>query len=906
MSPELLRTKLFVPKIRVKNVSRPRLIQRLQDWEERKLVLVSAPAGFGKTTLLSEWIETCTLSPFTAWVSLVATDNDPHLFWSYIIAAIQTIKPQLGEDILGALQNPQPPPINPIVNDLINELTSLVDPLILVLDDFHVIDNIAINNSMEKLLENLPVAMHLVISSRADPPWLRASLRAKGEILELRTEDLRFNTDEVNTFINESMGLELSSELVSALDKRTEGWIAGLQLAALSMQGRDPNQFIDNFSGSHRFILDFLVEEVLTLQPGRIRDFLLKTSILDRMNASLCNALLEIENSQQILIEVENSNLFVIPLDEERRWYRYHHLFSDLLRNQLVQNYPDQVPLLHQRASGWLEAQDYLEDAVRHAFAAKDDQRAASLVEKSARELLHLSKYSLLSMWIEALPDDLVKSRPWLCVYKSWTRHWAGLREGGERYLDYAENTLVRDSIPAKQAIKEGIGRDDFSESELALAGTIATVRAHYAVIEEEVQRAIIEALHAMDLLPEDDYFTRSTAAVALGAAYWGMGDVDKAAKAFEDCAANAIKGGFKYRASSALVYLGMQQVKQGRLLQAEGTYKTAVSLAEGPGGRRYPNAGYPLVKLAELACEWNNLEQARQEAEEGVELCGQLGHVDLMAEAHIALARVQLAEGDFSGLEHSLQVVERLQMDSKLDAWIPTWLDDCRVRYWLATDQMDEALQWVNVVGSGLGDSFNFHQDLAHINLARILIAHGILQSDATDLVKGMDLLDRLLPVARSAGWVHESIRIMVLQSIALQAAGKSEKAVEILAEALELAQAGGYVRTFIQEGPQIKVQLERLSGAGEHRNYALRLLSVLEVEGEVTRKTLLVDELTDREMEVLRLLVTHLPVPDIAEELYVSVHTVRSHVKSIYNKLNVHSRIAAVERARELRLIL
>jgi LuxR family maltose regulon positive regulatory protein len=580
------------------------LIKRLIAGSQCALTLISAPAGFGKTTLLQEWISERKQN--IAWFSIDRGDNDPIRFWSYVIAALQTVNPDLGKTIFTALQTPQPPSLQSLLTELINEISTESDHTskiqsgkqkVLVLDDYHLITDSRIQKLMVFFLENLPSQMHLILSSRTDPPWPLARLRARRIMTEIRVDELRFTSLEVATFLNQVMKLNITPQDVAALERRTEGWIVGLQMAALSMQKKnDISAFIRAFTGTNRFILDYLLEEVLQQLSADLLSFLLKTSILDQLTAQLCDYVLERSDSQKILGQLEGANLFLVPLDDRRQWYRYHHLFAELLRNQLTYAYPDEVRGLHQRASQWFEDQGYIDEAIAHAFAAKDDPLVARLCEKYAQGLLQESKHSVLSNWIEALPSELVYQRPWLCVYQSWTRHWAGLRADGEMCLENAERML-------EETVSMSAGERN------KLAGSIATVRAHYALVNEQLPQAIEQASKALRLLPKTDYYTPGTAGVALGGAYWGQGDISKAEEAFLDCASTALKGGFVSRASSALCYAGMQQVKQARLKAAEKTFKQSLTLAQGPGSYQSPTAGYPLAKLSELALEWNHLD---------------------------------------------------------------------------------------------------------------------------------------------------------------------------------------------------------------------------------------------------------------------------------------------------------
>ncbi len=902
MAPPLLTTKLYIPPTRNKLVQRNRLLELLDTCLDCKLVLISAPAGFGKTTLLSQWIAN-KVRP-VGWLTLDAGDNDLARFLVYFLAALMNTNHNTGISIDELLNSPQPLNTEAILTGIINEIADVAEPFLVVLDDYHLITEPEVHEAIIFIIENMPPQMRLVISSRVNPPWPLARMRGRAEILELRTNDLRFTPGEVAVFFNEIMGLDLTTDDIASLEARTEGWIAGLQMAAISMQGReDLTAFVQAFSGSHRFILDYLLEEVLNLQSPNIQNFLLKTSILERMTARLCDVVIDSNDSQNILTQLDRANLFLIPMDDERCWYRYHHLFSDLLKNQLTQIYPDELQDMHRRASQWYEEQDLRDEAINHAFAAGDDKRVARLVQKYAMDMLHQSKYTLLLSWIEALPESLVEQDPWLCVYLSWTRHWAGRREGGEKCLDNAERYINTTST--------------FTEIDAkALVGYIATVRAHYALINQDIPRVLEQSQIALQQLPEDDYFTRGSAGIALGGAYWGMGDVSRSEQAFLDCASSALKGGYNYRASSAFCYAGMQQVKQARLYHAEETFQKALALAQDSGGRRYPNAGYPLAKLAELACEWNNLSQARLYADEGVILCTQLGHVDLIAEAFAALARVQLAQKDYQGVQETLNRTDTLSRHTPLDPWALSWLDESRVRFWLSNGRIDEALEWIKISGLSEDDEFNYHHDLHHITLARVLVARLLVNPSIKLQDETLPLLGRLLAATNRAGWVHQKISILILQALAHHACDDGSTSLAALEHALKLAEPGGYIRSFIGEGSTVIDLLQMINSIKDGDVYIRMLIAAQTMEemsptheadspSSLSQQKGLLEQLSDRELQVLRLLNSSLSAAEIADELYIAVSTTRTHIKSIYQKLDVHSRLEAVERARDLGLI-
>jgi LuxR family maltose regulon positive regulatory protein len=891
----LLKTKLFLPPLRPNLVPRSRLVERLKEALTHALTLISAPAGFGKTTLLQEWISDRDLT--IAWLSIDSGDNDINRFWMYVLAALQTINPEIGKSVFTALQTPQPPTINSLLIELINEISDRSKPHAtqcwpLVLDDYHLITESKVHDSLIFFLDHLPSQMHLIISSRSDPPWPLARLRARRKMIEIRAEELRFSNQEVATFLNSVMKLGLSTNNVVALEKRTEGWIVGLQMAALSMQKQsDLSGFIRAFTGTNRFILDYLLEEVLNHQSPDIQEFLLKTSILDQMTTPLCDAVLGSSNSRYILTQLEQANLFLVPLDDQRKWYRYHHLFSELLRNQLTLMYPDEISNLHRKASQWLEDQGFVEEPVAHALAAQDYERMARLCEKFAQNLLRQGKRNILSMWIEALPAEIIQESAWLCVYQSWTRHWSGKRDGGEECLENAERILL-DSTSLDPSEKK------------KLAGSIATVRAHYALINEQLPLAIEQAKKALHLLPKTDFYTPGAAGVALGGAYWAQGDIVKAEQAFVECASTALKGGFLFRASSALCYAALQQVKQARLSIAEKTLHKALSFAQGPGDHKYPSAGYPLVKLSELACEWNNLIQARNFVEDGVKLCKLFGQVDLLAEAYAAQAQVQLACGDYTGIRTTLQLVDQISIHTKLDPWATAWLEDCRIRWWLSTGKLDYANRWIATSELDINGEFSYHYELNHITLARVLVAQILQKSVAADPDQCLSLLARLLAATDEKGWLHFKIQVLILQALVLDATGNHEGAMQALRLALSIAEPGGYVRTFIREGKIMRKLLQMIAKQKKDSDYIEVLIKAFPKESS-NQPLDLVESLSAREMEVMSFLATSLSVPEIADEMILSPNTVRSHIKNIYSKLGVNRRMDAINKAKELRLL-
>jgi len=927
MSIPLLATKLFIPPVRRELVPRPRLVERLNAGLQRKLTLISAPAGFGKTTLLAEWIATPIPSPSpvergrgervgVCWLSLDKGDNDPARFWAYFIAALQTIHKGLGATALAALQSTQPPASEALLTSLLNEIAAVPAPFALVLDDFHVITAPQVHEQIVFLLEHLPPPMHLIIASRADPPWPLARLRARGEISELRATDLRFTPEEAAAFLNTAMGLDLSPEDVTALEERTEGWIVGLQMAAISVQGRrqvagsDVTTFIQAFTGSNRFVLDYLVEEVLAQQTPAIQEFLLQTSILEQMTASLCDAVLGQEvaevggggetapaslplDSSAVLAYLERANLFVIPLDDERRWYRYHHLFADLLHNRLQQTQPDQVPILHRRASEWYDRNGLTVDAVSHALATGDVERVAHLVEENALTMIYHGQLATLVGWLQALPAPVMRSRPWLSIAQAWTLAYSGALEAAETALRDAEEALT--PAPAGEAdLAAGARRE-------RIAGHAATIRGYRAMLTGDMARAAELTRQAMAHLPPDDLKTRGFAALILGVALGMSGDLEAGTRILSE-AARTQAAGDRLLTTMILSDLAGLQYLQGQLHAAAATCQEALQLMNAHArrsGRQSPVVGFVYSRLSRVLCEWNDLKAAIRYAREAVKLGQQWGQKDSLAIAYSYLAQALRAAGNLGEALQASQQARQVAGDYSSSEEAQRAGLEMAIR--LLQGDVATAARWAEERGLSVRDKLDLSRMAEYGTLASILIAQG--QLDAAWI-----LLERLLQVAEAAGAVSYEIGILVLQVKALQARGEAERALDTLERALRLAEPEGYVRVFINEGEAMGKLLRQAAERGIAPAYVGRLLAALAPEsGQVPRpgRATLAEPLSERELEVLRLLTTGLSSTEMAQELIVSVNTVRSHVKSIYAKLNVHGRLAAVQRAKELGLL-
>ncbi len=904
MSTPVLATKLYIPPPRPRAVLRPRLIERLNEGLHGKLTLISAPAGFGKTTLVSEWLADCGRP--AAWLSLDEGDSDLTRFLTYLVAVLQTIAANIGEGVLGVLQSPQPPPTESILTALLNEITTIPDSFVLVLDDYHVIDAKPVDNALAFLLEHLPPQMHLVIATREDPHLPLARLRARGQVTELRAANLRFTPAEAAEFLNQMMGLNLSTENIAALEARTEGWIAGLQLAALSMQGRsDTASFIHAFTGSHRFVLDYLVEEVLQRHPERVRSFLLQTAILDRLSGPLCNAVTGREDGGGMLDALERGNLFVVPLDDKRQWYRYHHLFADVLQARLIEEQSNQVSSLHRRASSWYEQSGLPSDAIRHALAAKDFERAAGLIEL-AWSAMDINMQSAMWLgWAKALPDELIRARPVLSVGYAWALLDGGDMEAcetrlrdAERWLDTPADAQMKLDTPSNEMVV--VDEEQFR----FLPATIATARAYRALALGDVPGTVEHAREALRQTPEEDYVRRIQAASLLGLAQHASGDLEAADRSLSDLLADLWRAGDISTAVGVTFVLADVRVARGRLHGAASAYQRAMQLAAGQGEPMPVGTADLYRGMSELCCERGDLEAAAQHLVKGRELGERGASTGWQHRLRLAEARLKEAQGDLDGALDSLDEAERLFIRSPLPDVRPIAAQ--RARIWVAQGRLSEALGWARERGLSPGDGLCYLREFEHITLARMLIARYRSNRVDSSIQEAMTLLERLLKAAEEGGRMGSVIEILALQALACEAQSDIPRALVSLERALTLAEPEGYVRIFVDEGPPMAALLREAAKRGIAPNYVSQLRGAFgQAEGKTPGTQLLVEPLSERELDVLRLLRTELSGPEIARELMVSLSTVRTHTQNIYTKLGVDNRRAAVRRAEELDLL-
>ncbi|MEI7770129.1 MAG: LuxR C-terminal-related transcriptional regulator [Chloroflexales bacterium] len=850
------------------------LIARLYAGLHRRLTLISAPAGFGKTSLASAWIAGCGRP--AAWLSLDEGDNDPTRFLAYLVAALQTIAATIGAGVSGALQSPQPPPAESILTALINDVTVIPDPFILVLDDYHAIDSPSVDHALAFLIEHLPPQMHLVIVSREDPHLPLARLRTRDQLTELRAADVRFTPAEAAEFLNQVMGLNLAEGDIAALESRTEGWIAGLQLAALSMQGRsDAASFITSFTGSHRFVLDYLIEEVLERQPDHIQTFLLRTSILDHMCGPLCDAVLgsPAASGQDTLEHLEHTNLFIVPLDNERRWYRYHQLFRDLLRQRLGQSRSaGEIAELHLGASAWYEHNGLAFDAFRHATAADDVERAERLIGSTDMGLHFRSVAMPVLDWLAALPKVVLDARPQLLVRAATLALMAGQTTGVEEHLQAAEHAL------------HGVARDERTRD---LIGQMACARATLALTRYDPDAMISQAHRALDYLHPENLAFRFTASWALATALQFKGDRAAAARACQESIAISQRSGDIFSKMLATSTLGDLQELDNQLYQAAETYRRMLQLA---GDHPQPNAGEVHLGLARICYQWNDLEAAERHAQQSLQLTRQFDRViDRFILSEVFLAQLNVARGDLAGAASMLAQTEQTARQKNFTLRLPE----------IAAAQVLVLLRQGSLAAAAeLAQQYDLP-----LSQARVLLAQG-------DPSAALALLGPFRQQMEARGWADERLRAMVVQAAALHLKGEKAPATHVLTEALLLAEPGGFIRLFVDEGAPMAELLERMKAeGGRMKAYTHTLLTAFDSQKEPHPSPFtphpLVEPLSPRELEVLRLIAQGLSNQEIGARLVLALDTVKGHTRRIYEKLQVQRRTEAVARARDLGLL-
>jgi LuxR family maltose regulon positive regulatory protein len=922
----LLATKLAIPPARPALVPRPHLIARLVAGLRGPLTLLSAPAGSGKTTLLSAWRATPEGQKLpVAWVSLDEGDNDPTRFWRYVLTALDRSVPGAGASALALLRPSAEPSMEAVLTTLLNALNTATEDMALILDDYHVIAAEPIHRTLAFLVEHLPPCLHLLLATRADPPLPLARLRGRGRVTELRAADLRFTADETAAFLREIMGLSLSADDVDALEARTEGWIAGLQLAGLSLQGRPPAEaatFIAAFTGSHRYLVDYLMDEVLLRQPEEVQSFLVHTCILERLCAPLCAAVIDgddppaesITASQEMLESLERNNVFLIPLDDERRWYRYHHLFADTLRRlHIVHVMVPEASVLHRRAGVWFEQHGFLHEAISHMLIAGAYEHAADLIGRAARTLGARGEIQTISTWLQALPETTLRARPQLCVMYAWLLVDMRDPHGAEQYLQYAEAALTTAG----------------TEEARYLRAVIAAGRAIILVTTGDASLAIPQAQAALDGLDTTDVRARSIAAIALGLAYLSQGAANEAAEAFRHVA--VVNRATNYPLFMVLAFVGEACARRaaGALGAALASYEQAIAWST---ERSHLSllVGSLYTGLADILRERNKLDAALDRATRGISLATDLGAVraERWIEWHVCdllvLARIKQAQGDLSG---ALTVVHEAQHKLKGFGAISfaAILAAFKAQLRLAQGDLDSAVQWLRSVEAheapprfGLTPQY-FVYAYEHLDIApiEVLLAQGRASGDPAPVRRALTLLDQLREKTERSDLAWLRVKTLALQALAYDILGETAPALAALEQALALAEPEGYVRVFADEGWPMAALLRQGHAHGMLPHVMATLLAAFDGQGpgSTAQPSVRVptsasgpsvaEPLTERERDVLRLLAAGRSNPEIARTLYVELNTVKTHVKSLYGKLGVHSRVQATQRARELGLL-
>ncbi len=907
MPASILATKFNIPRIRTHIVPREGLILRLKDGLKCKLTLISAPAGFGKTTLIGEWARS--LDRSVGWLSLDESDNDIIHFLSYFIVALQSVNEDIGQDELKRLRSPHPLPIEETLIAIINQINALSEEVVLILDDYHLISTSSIHEAVAYFLDHMPENVHLVIISRADPPLPLARLRGRGEIAEFRQNDLRFTIDEAADFLQEVMEVGIDLEDVRALNSRTEGWVAGLQMAAVSLQGQeDVSKFVRIFTGSNRYILDYLIEEVLQRQPRSIQQFMLQTSILDRLNSLLCDAIvseigdwrLETHDplqspvtdlrSQVILEHLESSNLFIFPLDDNRQWYRYHRLFRDLLRKHLQQLSPDLIPDLHRRAADWFEEAGMLSDAIEHALAAQDFDHAAQLVEQVAEEILMRSEVGTFARWLEKLPEETLDGHPHLILYHTWCLIVTG-----------ASNDVIERQLR------------NIDEINGVLSARVAAIRAYLAIYQGDLSSAWELSHVAWERLPEDDLFLRGILSLIFGISLLAKGDVEAGIESLSDVFQASQEVDNVMVGTITISHLARLRMRAGELKEAHDMYQRAIDLARDENGQTLPIAGEAFMGLGEIWLQKNDLVKAEEFILKGIQHTEAWSDVAAL-EGYLALARVRQAQNRGAEVAPLVEKARELAVQFKTTTLDDIMVDLHEVKLFLAQGDLEAAIAWIeernveNFLGSEqwVEQTGNFHDHLRKyelIILSRVLIAKGESQ-------RALEILIPLLEAMKELRRVDLVLEVLILQAIARQADGNFEAAMLSIEEALSLAEPGGFIRIFINEGTVMAKLIYEASQREISPEYCGKLLSAFPdpTQNDVPSRTIdaeWVEPLSPRENEVLCLIAEGLSNKEIAERLFLSLGTVKVHTRNIYGKLCVSNRTQAVAKARSFGIL-
>jgi LuxR family maltose regulon positive regulatory protein len=903
--PTILSTNLQIPQLHRELIPRESLVKKLDETFHFPITFISAPAGFGKTTLLSQWAAGShkeKLREYAAWISL-ENECDLRQFWMYVITALEEIQAGVGKSALDLLEMAQPP-VYAILRNLINEISAVPEVFVLILDDYHQVDDPAIHSALTYFVNHLPPNLHLVVASRSQPPLPLARWRANHQLYELREGDLRFTPAEVAAFFNEIKGLDLSLDEIAALGIRTEGWIAGLQLVALSVQGFDEaakHSFVSAFTGSQRYILDYLVEEVMQRQPEHIKSFLLQTAVLERLCDPLCNAVTGRSDGQAILEHLERANMFTIPLDQERHWYRYHHLFRDVLRHELKRTMPGIEVDLHRRAAAWYVNAGQTEDAIRHACTAHILDQAIELIESVISTAWNRGEIRNIIEWLGSVPPGDLILHPNLMVY-----YIRALLHGGQ--MEAAEQKLKEVEAATRSRLGAGSSVDD-----RLLLGTLCAFRTLIAAVSGEPESALNLGREALSLLPSENMDIRAYTMNSLGMAHYYLGDMSAAIQTLAEGGELARKAGNLFPMLAAAAYQAEAMMCQGQLRQAEKILQQALIRGELPNQTTrawLPAASYTCVGMGCLLYEWNKLEEAERYLNEAIELGQQLAFGSAPWSAYHILTRLKLARGDKRGALVMIQQAQNYQLTHSLPVFV-RWMEATQARAWLALGQLEEVEHWVHTNGVYGKPSPAFVQEFEQITLARLYL----LQARPRQVLA---LFDRIYPMASSSGRNGHGIEILALAALAQQALGESRLAIATLQSALRMAEPEGYLRTFVDEGRPMAALLHQSLARGVMPEYVRRLLGAfpagdlpgsasVDNSGPSQARPIqdnLIEPLSQRELEVLQLIAYGASNVDIAGELIIATTTAKKHVSNIIQKLGVENRTQAAAKGRHLGL--
>ncbi|MFH2131120.1 MAG: LuxR C-terminal-related transcriptional regulator [bacterium] len=882
----LLATKLFVPKPRPDSVQRIRLLNRLNSGIHRRLTLISAPAGFGKTTLLGEWISGSHIP--VSWISLDKDDNDPYQFLHYLVASFREVTPGIGDAALSLLQYPQQSDIGVILNNLIKEITDDPTGQILVFDDYHAIDSEKVHRMVGALLDYLPREVHIAIATRVDPPLSLARLRASGDLSELRTVDLCFTVDETTAFLNKVMGLNLSEGDIRVLESRTEGWIAGLQLAAISMQGRDDmSSFIHSFAGDDRHIVDYMVEEVLEIQPGPIQDFLLQTSILTRLSEPLCDFVINTTGSQEILDQLEASNLFLMPLDNKRQWYRYHHLFADLLQQRLQRGDRDRVDDLHLRASDWHEKNGFIHEAINHALRAENHERAAILI----KPLINRSwDYDTRILgWHNQLPPEFVHRDAELCFFSAWMLFEDGLYESSEKRLDIAESLVRRPAGDDGRAQTEAERMQ--APDTVELLGKIAAIRACIAYFKGQMPETFRLAEKARQYLYECHSSWRNLPDYILGLVHHARGETKKAIRKYRDAAkVNDVSGEYYIHLQASIRLVEFLR-DEGDLTGAIKAYEALYKSTQERGLSHSRMMGWLYCNWGEVLSDLHQFPEAMRFVQESLELSLQMNEMSFMGKCFCSMGKVLIAKGDLAGAEAIIQKAVGISRKSTLPLQSLDHLNALQVRIWLKKGELEPAVEWMERRQAAENRTFNFLSESEQVLYAQILFARG----DPEEALKNLQPLKKTPDV-------------LLLQATIFKSQGRRSDAIRALKQAVLLTEPGGMIARYVDGGQPIADLLQQLLDEDPDipRAYVNRLLSAFRLQRAIpVENEGLIDPLSERELEVLRFIAAGLSNKEIMAALFISLSTVKTHLRNIYSKLGVNSRTQATAKAKELQLL-